>query len=356
MNDAPLKVLLLGDARSVHLQRLVDAYTNRNLNVVWASLENGDNRAQQLPRRGLIRPMNYLLAAGDVRRIIEREKPDVINAHFASSYGFVAATARRQYNLPIVLHVWGSDILIAPSRSAYSRRKVEGALRSASVVIGDSKYLVGQAAKRVSSIRTEVIPWGVERKHFDLFRVRTNLPAPIRIIMPRPHEDVYNTAFALHGLAVMLRDDIVQLTVPNWGSKLAKFRQVASSLPDRAVSYYDRLSREDFMQMLSEHDVYLSCAQSDSSPASLIEALAIGLIPVVGEIPGVKELVDNKSGYCFDLSNPASLRDTMQVILSGNCDHSVMLRENHERMRRDATFEDNTGRTIALLQEAAGRA
>lgn len=354
MTPKALRVLLLGDARSIHVQRLVDEYQRRDLEVGWLSLEEGDERGQRLPRRGIIRPLNYILSAVDVRREIDRFRPHVINAHFATAYGFVAATATRHTEVPIVLHIWGSDILVGPRRSNFTRRKAEAALRRANIVIGDSNCLIDAAASLSDMQRTEVIPWGMERRYFDLFAVDKNLSKPLKIIMPRPHESVYNTSFAIHGLEELLADGSVQLTVPAWGALRDRFEARAANLPDGAVRYYDRLDRDDYMKMLAEQDIFLSCALSDSSPASLIEAMAVGLIPIVGDIPGVRELVDGSSGYLFDLQQPSELTQVCQRVLGGADDLLEMRSCNHQRMSNEAVFEDNIDRTIALMREVAG--
>lgn len=350
-----LRVLMLGDARSIHLQRLADEYTRQGVALCWLSLERGDERAVRLPHRGMIRPLYYILSAVDVRNRIQQFQPHVVNAHFASGYGFVAVTATRHLDLPVVLHIWGSDILIAPSRSGFSKRKVQGALRNASLVIGDSRYLV-EAASRISDIaRTEVIPWGIERQYFELFDASRKVATPVRVIMPRPHEPVYNTEFALDALEPLLGAGAITLTVPAWGKYRRHFEDASSHLPPGSIVFYERCSRHDFMTRLGEHDVYLSCSRSDSSPASLIEAMALGLVPVVGDIPGVRELMAGDTGLSFPLSSPPALYDTMKRLIDDPAVWAEQRRRNHERMKSEATFEVNVERTIALLQKVAGR-
>ncbi len=54
----------------------------------------------------------YLTKAGQVKKLVRQIRPDVINVHYATSYGTVAALAGlKNY----VLSVWGSDIFDFPN-------------------------------------------------------------------------------------------------------------------------------------------------------------------------------------------------------------------------------------------------
>ena len=322
--------------------------------VQVVSLEAGEIEHVSLRRRFPVSTVAYALAARELERTIESFQPDIINAHYAAGYGFMAA--RLEYpHPPIVLHVWGSDVLRVPARSWIGRRKVVAALRASEVVVADSEYLAGAVRELVDDKRTEVIPWGIEAKYLTQHKVDYHLSSPLRIVVPRMHEPVYNNIFILKALADLIAADRIELTVPDFGSRASDFRREAQRLTGDRVQYYRRCDRDEFIRMMASHDVYLSAAQSDSSPVSLIEAMALGLVPVVGDIPGVRDWLTDGSGYLFPVDNADRLREIVGQLVEEGGDAAAMRRANLNRVREHGLFEENMRRQIELMRDVAGK-
>ncbi len=350
-----LKVLLVADSRAFHIERLVVEMRRQGARVRPASLERGRVLHYHLPRHGPVRQFHYRLAATRLRRLIERWRPDVINAHFATGYGWLAAIANRRFDIPLVVHLWGSDILIVPAKSPLHRHKARLALAAAQYVLADSHYLLNEAVRIQTPQAASVIPWGIERRFLTLHRTDYTLSRPLRVIVPRPHEPVYNNLFILDSLRDFISRGDIGLTVPARGSLSKQFRQATSDLAEEGVSFYPRLDRSSFLRLMAQHDVYLSAARSDSSPVSLIEAMALGLVPVVADIPGVREWLSPQTGFGFQQGQAASLRAVLQRLLNAEDSWTRMRRSNLTRVKAEALFEDNVARTIAIMREVAGR-
>jgi len=354
MSDTTFKVLMAADASSFHTARFADELRRQGCTVRVISLEPGEIEHVSLRRRFPVSTVAYALAAREMARIIESFQPDIINAHYAAGYGFMVARLGRP-RPPIVLHVWGSDILRVPARSWIGRRKVVAALRAAGAVVADSEYLAGAVRELVDVKRIEVISWGIEAKYLTQHKVDYHFSSPLRIIVPRMHEPVYNNIFILKALAEPIRSGQIELTVPDFGSRVGDFRREASRLTGDRVHYYQRCDRDEFIKLMASHDVYLSAAQSDSSPVSLIEAMALGLVPVVGDIPGVHEWLTEGSGYLFPVDNPDRLREIVGQLVDESGDAAVMRRANLNRVREHGLFEENMRRQIDLMRDVAGK-
>jgi len=309
----------------------------------------------QLRRRGMLRMLHYPLSSFELRRLTEKIRPDIINPHFASGYGFAAALARGGNTPPIVLHLWGSDILVVPHKSIFHRHKTAFALRAADLVVGDSVYLI-QEAGRISKLnRTEVIPWGIEEHCLAFSRKHYAFSNPLRVIVPRHHERLYNNWFLLHSIAPLLREGVITVTFPAFGSLYELFRAEAEQLVSGGIEYYQKMPRDEFLAMMATHDVCLSGSLSDSSPASLIESMALGLIPVFGDIPGVREWLAPDSGFRFSLSDMTNLREIISDIARSHSSLEEMRLRNVLRVKKEAIFENNVADIITDMRELAGR-
>lgn len=348
--DAQLRVLVLADSRSFHTERYVHALHQRGCHTLLASLEKGGTHHFALKHRGFIGAFHYLLASSELFGLVKRFHPDIINPHFASGYGFTTALSRVRKTAPIMLHLWGSDILIVPHKSILHRKKTAYALSHSDFVVGDSQFILDQADKISRLPESTVIPWGIDRSLIELHKTDYSFNQPVKIIIPRPHEQVYNNSFLLRSLAGMTKADRIELAFPDWGGGLDEFKKLANELAPGKIEFYAKMDRERFLTYMSRFDIYLSGAISDSSPASLIEAMGLGLIPVSADIPGVREWLSYDSGYLYQPFQANHLVETIEEIIAGG-EHELMRQSNLNRVKREAIFEANIDQTLSIMRE-----
>jgi len=110
------------------------------------------------------------------------------------------------------------------------------------------------------------------------------------------------------------------------------------------------MTREAFLEYISRHDIYLSSAISDSSPASMIEAMGLGLIPVAADIPGIKEWLTPETGFAYELYNSEQLKNIITCLLDSGDHFEKLRRDNLEKVKNEALFENNVARTIEIMR------
>jgi len=356
VSEGRFRVLVLADSRAFHTERYVLQMRRQGCHILLASFERGTTHHHHLKRQGFVRRLHYGLGALEIRRIVKRFRPDVINPHYISGYGFAAALAKAQKHAPLFMHLWGSDVLLVPGMSGLHRYKVAYTLKRANFVCADSEYLLN-AARGISkfSCRTGVIPWGLEERFLELHKKDYALHKPLRILVPRSHEKVYGNLFIVQALAQLIVEDRVRLTFPKSGTRCGQFLERARSLVGDRIHLYEKLSRQDFMQLMAQHDVYLSNAASDSSPVSMIEAMGLGLIPVAADIPGVREWLGEQKGFRYKPGTPEQLTEVVVRLLDSNDPLQQLRQRNLDLVRSKAIFENNVAETIAIMRDLAAK-
>lgn len=354
MNTKKLKILLLSDAVSFHTERFYNELQKQNCEVLLASLEKGIPESFSLERKGFIKPLYYWRAVPQIRSIVENFKPDIISAHFASGYGHIAALACKGTNVPLALNLWGSDILIVPKKSIFHKFKTKYALKKADYIFADSQYLINAALKIHQFNNYAVIPWGVENYLFDYFKQDFKFSNRVKIIVPRLQEKVYNNLFIVQSLQELIRTDKIQLTFPAFGSLYGLFEKECHALVGDKIKFYQKADRKDFLKLASQHDVYLSASLSDSSPVSLIEAMALGLVPIVLNIDGVKEWISDENGFLFE-HNKVSLVNTVNKVINSQNDFDCLRENNKKKVNQEAMFEKNISDQIEIFKSLIKR-
>ena len=356
MNTRALKILLLANSSSFHTERFTAELRRQGCNVLFASLERGHPLHFHLKRRGPHHYFHYLMAPPEIRQLINRFRPDVVNSHFASDYGVVTCLATIGTRVPVVLNIWGSDILVLPRKSFLHKIKTTLALKAADCVIGDSQYLVSAAEELTPLQSKRVIPWGIEKRFLSHHKQSYAFQNPLRIMVPRSQEKLYDNLFIVQSLASLLCEGRIEITFTNFGSLAEDFRRQAQVLTSRGLRFYDKMPREAFLPFMANHDVYLSASTMDSSPASLIEAMALGLLPIAADIPGVREWLSSESGYLFKQHDHEGLKALMIRLFQEQDQNQQIRKKNLARVKQKAVFEENVAEELAIMERLAGGA
>ncbi|SYZ72763.1 putative Glycosyl transferase group 1 [Candidatus Zixiibacteriota bacterium] len=355
-----MKILLLADGRSVHTERFRKGLRDAGAEVKLASLEPGEAVDYPIKRKSSLNSINYFLAGRQIRELTESFDPDIVNPHFVSGYGYTVAVSKVWKQKPVVLHGLGSDILVSPRKSFLHKWRVIKSLECATRVVVDSQYLSNEIKKLNPEIEPAVIPWGVEEAVLQIFLKKegANIDSgrPRQVLIPRPHNPVYNNNFIIEALGDMVRKRRIVLTFPARGDDYKVFRRRCErEFPEGGINFYGFLPRREYIKFLGGFDIYLSAALSDSSPASLIEAMGAGLFPVVGDVPGVREWANDDSSILFDVKDKESLESGLRRLLSGKLNYRGILLKNHRKVRSEALFSENIRQTLSIMEAMIGR-
>ena len=151
-----MKLCYLADAKSSHTQKWVTFFANRNNEVHLISFQNADIPNVifhpikiTLPIR--ISPVapsyskiGYLFYLNKIKRLIHQIAPDIVHAHWATSYGLMGAYS--SYH-PFVLSTWGSDVFDFPARSFLHKRIIYYSINKADYITATSNILTQETQK-----------------------------------------------------------------------------------------------------------------------------------------------------------------------------------------------------------------
>jgi glycosyltransferase involved in cell wall biosynthesis len=104
----------------------------------------------------------YFLAIPRIKNVIREFKPDILHAHYATSYGLIGAISGFH---PFIISVWGSDVYEFPLKSIFHKMLLRYNFRKADLILSTSHTMVDQTRKFTDK-KILVTPFGIDLKKF----------------------------------------------------------------------------------------------------------------------------------------------------------------------------------------------
>ncbi|HEX7400732.1 MAG TPA: glycosyltransferase family 4 protein [candidate division Zixibacteria bacterium] len=339
-----MKILFLSDALSYHTQRWVNYYVGKGHLCFLATLDRG-LKTEATEYLILSSPfpnfLRYPLALSQVRNLAKQIQPDLINAHYIPSYGLLGAKLKFH---PLVISTWGSDVLISPGKSWLHRKRAEYVLKKADLVTTDALF-TAEVIHQLGVEEDKIIqsPMGVD---CSILNPLIKEKKPYWTIMSnRKLEPLYDVKTFIRAIPVVLSqtEKEVRFIVLGNGSQKERLISLARQLNiENKVEFRGVVSREMLWRIYRESDIYVSTSKSDSTSVSLLEAMSFGSIPVVSDIPGNREWIeDGNNGFLFPTSDYKTLAERIIHLIDGLADDAAIREKNHSIIQKRAVWENN---------------
>ena len=292
-----MKICFLAPANSAHTKKWCKYFTGKNHEVHVISFVDADIEDAAVyyvstgaqADGGDLNKLRYLSKAGEVKRIVSEINPDIINVHYATSYGTVAALAGlKNY----VLSVWGSDIYDFPNRSILHKALLKFSLRRAKYLFSTSHAMADEAAKYTDK-SFEITPFGVDIDLFSPANRHRNDDERFIIGTVKSLSCVYGIDYLLKAASIIMHEhpDIpLGLRIAGSGLDEAMLRDLASELEvDTITSWLGFIAPQEAANEWANMDVAVIPSLSESFGVAAVEAQACATPVIVSNIPGLME-------------------------------------------------------------------
>ena len=244
-------------------------------------------------------------------------QPDLVQAGPTHNCGYLTALSNFH---PWLLTSWGSDILDQVDQGSEWKKATQLALSLADGFFFDCDA-VRRKAKQLASVpddRVVQFPWGIKRGSFAPEGARlaeedfVREPGTTVFLSTRSWEPIYGIDVLLEAFRQAFHvDSSLRLLLLGGGSKAGRVKNFIDthSLRD-AIRIPGHVNRADMPKWFRAADVYVSCARSDGTSVSLLEAMATGLPVVVTDIPSNREwVVEDHNGWLAPANSAEKFAD-----------------------------------------------
>lgn len=257
------------------------------------------------------------------RRLVKKIKPDILDAHYITTYGYLGAFSGFH---PLVLTTWGSDILIAPKQKRIHRSMVKYSLKRGDLIVCRTPFMEEEIIKLgASPDKIEHIFLGVDTAKFSpAFRsdeIKRELDIsnlqPL-VISTRSLNPAYNVEALIKAIPLVLEEvPQAKFIIAGDGEQKEYLESLSQSLGiTDSTKFVGQVPHDKVSQYLASSEVYVSTSLSDGVPSSLLEAMASGLAPVVTDIPANRLWIeDGGNGFLVPIKDTEALAVSISHLL-----------------------------------------
>ncbi len=311
------RIVIFSWAESVHVQRWARGLSERGytVKVISPGGEPIDGiETAILPHRA---GWSYFINASAAAKEAHEFNPDLVHVHYAGGMGLWGL---RTGCHPMVVSVWGTDVISGPKNPFY-RLLIRRMLRRANAVTATSNLLREVTIGLQPSTREKisVIPFGVEIPPDPL---ADPPPKPIRVCYLKMHEPRYAPGILLKAMAlVKKRIGDLQLNMVGEGSLTGSLRRMIADLGlEDNVHLLGFIKNTGIYEFIGSHHFMVMPSLSEAFGVAVLEAGACHRPTIASRVGGVPEvLVDGETGILVDRGEVDQLADAI-IRLAENAD------------------------------------
>ena len=361
-----MKVLLLSDINSSHTQKWAialsdkgidssifslseatnDWFSEKGIKVYSGNIDKTKHRAKNLSK------LSYFKVLGYLKSIIKKVDPDIVHAHYATSYGMLGALTKHK---PFIISVWGSDVFDFPNKSFAHRIFLKYALKKASLILSTSHIMAKETAKYTSK-KIEVIPFGIDT---NIFKPKPNESSEITIGTIKSFEPIYGIEFLINAfkkITVKHPNLPLKLMLVGSGSLENKFKKLVTKLEiDALTTFTGKVPHSKVVEYHNTIDIFVNVSIHESFGVSVIEASACEKPVIASNIGGLAEVVDNdNTGILVSHSNTQELVNAIDRLILNEQKRVEMGKAGRKKVMELYNLNKNTEDLYTLYRQLKG--
>ena len=344
-----MKVLMVSDARNIHTKRWATALKTEGVDLILFSITLPEDDFYERnhikiytfdlfrykTKTGLRKAFDNVClhrqAVNRLKEILKLEKPDLLHAHYATSYGLIAALSGFH---PYIISVWGSDVYEYPYKSFINKQLVKYVLRHSDRILSTSHVMALQTRKFCDR-GIGITPFGVDtglfrpadrpdpqpaRKPLEEWTMQTPTATEtgLAIEIDKPKKLTFGTVKTLsykYGIDLLIqayaifvenhKDIDSRLLIAGKGKDRESLERLAERchVADK-VDFLGEVPHEELPALYAKFDIAVFLSREESFGVSVVEAMSCGCPVIVSDADGFKEIVEHdKTGLLVHRSD-----------------------------------------------------
>jgi glycosyltransferase involved in cell wall biosynthesis len=346
-----MKICYLADINSAHTHKWLNYFVNKGYDIHVISLGKGEYSGvtvHSLDVQGNVMKetsdkskLEYLKKIKRVRALIKKINPDILHAHYASSYGLLGAIANYH---PYVISVWGSDVYDFPIKSPIHKFIIKYNLKRADYIFSTSNVMKIETEKYTNK-PIEVTPFGVDINKFIPNKIEKE---EIVVGTIKTLEEKYGIQYLIKAFKEVKernKELKLKLIIGATGSQANYLKGLAKDLSiEEDVNFLGFVKPENIVQEFQNFDlaVFPSILDSESFGVAAVEAEACGVPVVVSDVGGLMESTKpNVTSLVAKKKSVEDLADKIEILVKDSELRMTMGIAARKFVEENYSLEDN---------------
>ena len=293
-----MKICYLADINSAHTHKFLNYFVKKGYDIHVISLGKGeydgvkvhsldieDDVMKGKSEKGKV---GYLKKIKRVKELINEIKPDILHAHYASSYGLLGALANYH---PYIISVWGSDVYDFPIKSPIHKMIIKYNLKKADYILSTSNVMKKETEKYTNK-DIKVTPFGVDINKFYPNKIESD---EIIIGTIKTLEEKYGVQYLVKAFKKVKeenKDLDIKLRIGGKGSQEDYLKNLCRELQiENDVTFLGFVKPDDVIKEFQRFDisVFPSTLDSESFGVAAVESEACGTPVIVSNVGRLME-------------------------------------------------------------------
>lgn len=316
-----MKICFVGPANSAHIEKWCTWFGEQGHEIHVISFTPGQIAGANVHHIDLgvdangsdIGKLKYLLTGKRIKRTIHQIHPDIVNAHYATSYGIaMALSGIKDY----ILSVWGSDIYDFPNKSILHRALLKYSLKKATHLFSTSQAMADEARKYTNK-KFDITPFGVDMELFHPNKRTRTSAEPFTIGTIKTLSDFYGIECFIKAAAKIATENPkldIAVRIAGSGPKYEEYVQLAKKLGiEDKVAFLGRISQAEAATEWANMNVaIIPSVLYESFGVAAVEAQACGNTVIVSDVAGLLETTSpNRSSLVVPTKDESATADAI---------------------------------------------
>jgi glycosyltransferase involved in cell wall biosynthesis len=319
-----LKIICLAPTNASHTIKWVNSLSEQGIQVLVYGLnksprgefhkdvivEEFNIPAEVVSKKsGSLSKFIYFKAYPHVMHIIKTFKPDLIHAHYATSYGLLGAMTGFH---PYILSVWGTDVFTFPKRSLVYKLLFKCNLKKADKILSTSIFMSKEISKYTSK-KIEITPFGVDLENFYPSKELKLFDGDEDYVIGtiKGLEKQYGIEYLIEAFNLLKKrneDKKIKLLIVGGGSlRSVILGKIEESPYKNDILLTGRVPFSDIHKYHNVLDIYIAISIRESFGVAVLEASACEKPVIVSNVDGLPEVVINGvTGFLVPAMDPVS--------------------------------------------------
>ena len=309
-------------------------------------------------------PESWLRLMPDFQAVLDEIQPDLVHAGPVQSCGFMTALTGFH---PFLIMSWGSDILVDADRDDFWKWMTCYTLDRSDMLLCDCMAVRNKVQKLVFYHDEKIVefPWGVDLAQFvsstdsSEFRKSMGWDDSFLILSTRSWEKFYSIDSLLRAFrSAYTENPKLRLILLGTGSLESTVGQYINDYGLNDVIFRPGMvSHEKMVEYFRAADLYMSCARSDGTSISLLEAMYSGLPALVTNVGGNREwIAQDENGWLASVGDVESFAQGLLEASNMGLDERKRISSTNRKVaEKRANWEKNFPRLLEAYDQIEAR-